>query len=167
MLCLVHLIIDILTGVRWYLTVDCCFDLHLSNISNVEHLFKCVLAIYMFSLEKCSSWEESQLSCLSGGCFKVCKWISFIYHLCAFQIGCFGLVSGSSESHKLFKSGVSILHSFLIFLNIIPIDFQNLLFMGLVSPVQDLRGGMPDMELWSVTSQGKILYLHRLCSSYF
>ena len=50
LLFLVFLIIAILTGMNWYLFL---ILIYISLISNNEHLFMCLLIIFMSSLEKC------------------------------------------------------------------------------------------------------------------
>lgn len=97
---------------------------------------------------------------LRADTFKVNKWFSFTYGLCTIQVGVLHWFLGWVSVCGPFKSRFSVPCSFIVFLKVIPIDFQSLVFWGLiiVSLVQDLRIWVPDTELRYLWSSGKSPY---------
>lgn len=78
---------------------------------------------------------------LSSSCFRICRWVSLTFQTVAFALD----LRASEFSRELFKSVFSIPHSSMAPLDLIPIDFQNQAFGGLIFLVLDPGVKVPDV----------------------
>lgn len=95
-------------------------------------------------------------SCLFGWFPKIRKWVPFTYFFVLFDLVFLHWCTGHVVCMWALKSRFSFLYSSVVYLDVLPVGFQSQLFFGLISPVPDLRVRIPNVELKSLTPQGKV-----------
>ena len=84
------------------------------------------------------------VSCFSGSLFRISKGLSLVYGLGTFQTVALALdLRASRSAHKPFKSRFFLPCSSVFPLDLIPVDFQNQMFWGLVFLAPDARVKVP------------------------
>lgn len=71
---------------------------------------------------------------------------------------CAGFELSESACKPFKRVDFSAPYSFIVYMDIIPIDFQSPVFWGLVFPMEDLRVGVPNVTLESLALQGTVPY---------
>lgn len=109
----------------------------------------------------CHVLDPAAASCLTLGHSKISKWSPLPVLYVLFYLGVFSLFFSSSESmHELFKSRISFHCSSIVFLDVSSIGFLKPSIWVLICPLHNLRVGMVNVELESLTPQDPLRSLH-------